>query len=77
VRALAESVGIDAERLLTDMDTPAVAQRMFLSRALANTFGMIGTPGMVVGRTVVIGDINAPDMARLIALERGDSGPCG
>ncbi|MGR3344646.1 MAG: DsbA family protein, partial [Paracoccaceae bacterium] len=61
VRALATSIGIDADRLIADMDNPAVAQRMFLSRALADKFGMIGTPGMVVGRTVVIGDINARD----------------
>ena len=77
VRSLAESVGIDADRLIADMDAPSVARRMFLSRALANMFGMIGTPGMLVGRTVVIGDINDRDMAQLIALERGDPGPCG
>ena len=77
VRALAESVGINADRLIADMEDPAVARRMFLSRALANKFGMIGTPGMVVGRTVVIGNITERNLARLIALERSDPGPCG
>ncbi len=77
VRALATSVGIDADRLIADMGDPTVARRMFLSRALADRFGMIGTPGMLVGRTVVIGDITDRDLAQLIALERGDPGPCG
>ncbi len=77
VRALAESVGIDADQLIADMQDPNVERRMWLSRAPANKFGMIGTPGMVIGRTVVIGDIDVRDMTRLIALERGDPGPCG
>jgi protein-disulfide isomerase len=77
VRSLAESVGIDADRLIADMDAPSVAQRMHLARALANKFAMVGTPGMLVGRTVVIGDINARDLARIIELERSDPGPCG
>ncbi len=76
VSLLAESVGIDAERLITDLNSPAVAREMWRSRALANLFGMLGTPGLVVGRTVVIGDITTPDLEQLVALELSDPGQC-
>jgi len=76
VTALADSAGIDAERLVADMQSQAVNNRMWLSRATANQFGMVGTPGMVIGRTVVIGDINNADLARLIAEETADPGIC-
>ncbi len=77
VTHLAESVGIDATRLLADMDAPEVTRRMNRSRALADRFAMAGTPGLVVGRTVVIGDVDISTLNRLVALEAANPGPCG
>ncbi|MEE9387082.1 MAG: DsbA family protein [Paracoccaceae bacterium] len=76
VDLLAESVGIDPVRLLADMDSAEVIDQMWKSRAVANLFGMLGTPGMVVGRTVIIGDIGDRDLARVVALEKARSGTC-
>jgi len=77
VLSVAQSVGVNTEQLLRDMQSDAVSRQMWRSRAVANAFNMLGTPGMVVGRTVVIGDINDGDLAQLIALEAVEPGFCG
>lgn len=69
---LAERAGIDPDRLLADMDHPAVAERIARTTALAGLFGFPGTPSMVVGRTIVIGEIDEPTLRALIARERAD-----
>ncbi|MFV2038183.1 MAG: DsbA family protein [Paracoccaceae bacterium] len=76
VALLAESVGIDPDLLISDMQDASVDQRMWLSRALSNKFGMVGTPGLSIGRTIVIGDISEADLKRLIEIERADPGVC-
>jgi len=70
VRSIAASVGLDADRLLADMKDPDTTARIWASRATASRFGMVGTPGLVVGRTVVIGDISEAKLNRLVADER-------
>lgn len=77
ILSLAESAGIDGDRLLSDMGSAKTSDQMWLSRALANSFALIGTPGLVVGRTAVLGDISRSDLTRLVALERAEPGPCG
>ena len=42
--------------------------------ALADRFGIIGTPALIVGRTLVIGRISRAHLGQLIALERKDMG---
>lgn len=76
VVALADSVGIDGDRLLTDMASEKVEKRMWLSRALADGFAMAGTPGLVVGRSVVYGDISAGRLRQLIEIEAAEPGRC-
>ncbi len=77
ITELAESAGIDAGRLIADMQGPAVIERLNRSRAVAGLFGMAGTPGLVIGRTLVIGDVDDATLTRLVALESADPGPCG
>lgn len=69
---LAQDLGIDADRLIADMDSAAVRQEIRESRALSQVFGFIGTPALVVGRTVVQGEIGEATLAQLIARERAD-----
>lgn len=76
VRALADSIGIDPDQLVADIANPDVDARMWQSRALANRFAMLGTPGLVIGRTVVIGDISNGDLGRIIRDETANPGPC-
>jgi len=77
VKALAEGMGLDVPRLLEDMASDAVERRMWLSRALAGKLGMAGTPGLVIGRTVIIGDQPDKLLRRIVAVERAEPGPCG
>jgi len=76
VTALAESTGIDAGRLTRDMQSAAVTDRLNRSRAVADLFGMAGTPGLVIGRTLVIGDVDDATLKRIVALEAATPGPC-
>ena len=77
VTALAESAGIDAKRLLADMNAPDITRRMNRSQAVADVFGLPGTPGLVIGRTLVIGDVDDRTLQRLVRLELAEPGRCG
>lgn len=70
VRSIAPSVGLDGDQLLHDMASQDVTDQLWLSRALAQKFGLVGTPGLVVGRTVVLGDIRPNRLQQLVDLER-------
>lgn len=77
IRSLAGSIGVDIDRLLRDIDSPETDRSLWLSRALASRFGMIGTPGLVIGRSVVIGDIPARHLHAIIAQESASAPNCG
>lgn len=69
LEALARDTGLDPDRLLTDMQGPEVAHRLDLTRRTAATLGIHATPGLVVGQTVALGNLNDDTLDRLIALE--------
>ena len=66
LRVLAHDLNIDANRLIADMEGAVVGGRITNALALARVFGIPGTPALVVGRTLVIGQIAA---TRLKALQ--------
>jgi protein-disulfide isomerase len=70
VAALAESVGLDGQRLVSDMQTPEIASALDRSGAIAALFGFYGTPATVIGRTAFLGAIPAADVEQIIDLER-------
>lgn len=72
--AISEDEGLDPARLLVDMESPEVESRLILSQALAAEFRFRGTPGLIVGHTVVNGSIPERALRDLIALER-EAGP--
>lgn len=72
---LAREAGIDPQRLLQDMQSPAVTAQLATTAALARRFGFIGTPALVVGRTAVLGRVDRRMILRLIAAETAASGP--
>lgn len=69
---LAGDLGLDVARLLADIDSPDITAHLTRSAALAEAFGMPGTPALVVGRTLVVGAISAPVLSALVARERAD-----
>jgi hypothetical protein len=72
-REAAEAIGLDAERLVADMQGPAVAARIAETARLAALFGFRGTPSAVVGATATEGLVDAGTLRRLA--EAG-AGPC-
>jgi len=78
LRRVADELGLEGARLVADMQRPEIDRALAVSRGLADLFGFVGTPGLVVGRTAVLGRIEAPALDRLIALEAAEaaSAPC-
>jgi protein-disulfide isomerase len=74
VDALASDLGLDRDRLARDMGNPDIKARIDRSLAVRDLFGFRGTPAILVGRTVVEGDIGEATLSRLIELER-EAGP--
>ena len=72
---LAQQAGIDPKRLLADMTGPAVERQLTRTAALARRFGFIGTPGLVIGRTVVTGRMDERRLTALIHDARTDPSP--
>lgn len=70
VAAVAESVGVDMDRLAREMASDAVQAELDRSRALADVFGFRGTPGLVIGRTVLNGAVDRHLIERIIEDER-------
>lgn len=77
IETVAAGVGIDTERLARDMASAQVQAELDRTRALADAFGLIGTPALVVGRTVVNGAVSRSVIEQIIEDEgRQPSLPC-
>lgn len=68
----AARAGLSPEQLLVDMNSTYLARRLTESRATAETLGIWGTPALVIGRTLILGEVGADTLARLVAIERED-----
>jgi predicted DsbA family dithiol-disulfide isomerase len=72
IKALADDIGVDYGQLRRDMEGDKVALTLLDSAALAEIFAFIGTPAMVIGRTVVQGAISREMLKQIIDQERSD-----
>lgn len=72
LEGLAQDIGVDAGRLLEDMESEAVTIRLRNTDAVARLFGFVGTPALVVGRTVVVGSVSEAVLTALVEQERRD-----
>ncbi len=70
IRDAATRLGLDGNRLLQDMDDPAVKTRLAANVALAQQIGIQGTPAMVVGRQFIAGAADIADLRQAIAQAR-------
>lgn len=77
LEVVARDIGIDPARLRADMESDAVSERLRSTDAVARIFGFIGTPALVVGRTVVVGAVSEAVIHALIEQERLDGPPPG
>jgi protein-disulfide isomerase len=67
---VAAEVGLDVDKLHADMNSEATLQSIRQTASLASALGLTGTPVLVVGRTIVQGDITRSQLEKLIAEER-------
>lgn len=73
-RVVARS-GISPERLEERMARASVTARLDEIDRAASRLGLPGTPSMMVGRTLVVGALDPPDLDRLIAIEAEEGAP--
>lgn len=67
---LATDLGVNKDQLVRDMASDGVARELEDSSALSRLFAFVGTPALVVGRTVIQGQVNDATLREIIDLER-------
>jgi protein-disulfide isomerase len=70
VQSIADSIGLNGPQLVADMQRSEIETALDQARAIAAVFGFYGTPGIVIGRTVVLGAIPAADVTNIISAEQ-------
>jgi protein-disulfide isomerase len=63
---IATAVGLDTERLNTDMQAPSLEGIIEGNRALARELGINGTPGFIIGTELVPGALDLKDLKNLV-----------
>jgi protein-disulfide isomerase len=72
---IAVALGLNQSQLRLDMNSAATTLAIQRTSALASTLGLPGTPALVVGRTMVQGEITQSQLERLIENERRRQSP--
>lgn len=67
VYEVAQSVGLDVERLKHDMAAPQIKADLKANRELARELAISGTPAFVIGRQVIPGAVSLEDLQQLVA----------
>lgn len=70
ILAVADSVGLDTEQLLADMQDPAIEATLRRTHGLAETLGIGGTPAFVIGDTLIGGATSVENLRAKIAEAR-------
>jgi protein-disulfide isomerase len=70
IRAVAEAVGLDPDRLEADMASPEVVAAIEANYELANQLGIEGTPAFVIGDQLIPGAVDKARLEQLIQNER-------
>lgn len=73
IMKIAESVGLDIERLWQDMNDPAIIDAIDRNKALARALGTRTTPSFVIGNRLARGAKSLQSLRRLIALARSQA----
>ena len=71
IHAEAQREGLDGDRLLRDMDDPAIRARLEVNAKLARDLGVEGTPALVIGDALIPGAAELGDLRAAVAAARG------
>jgi protein-disulfide isomerase len=74
IRRLAETQGLDVERLMQDMASDDIASHIQDNILLAQGLAINGTPSFVIGDTIIPGAVPAGRLAELVSQERASDG---
>lgn len=72
LQRMARDLGFDQTKFAADMTSAKTRRMLDFASVLFGRFAFLGTPGMIVGRTVVQGRISKTNLQQLIARERAD-----
>ncbi|MEM7121282.1 MAG: DsbA family protein [Pseudomonadota bacterium] len=71
---LAESLGLDSQKLREDANSPETAAILSAYRAAAREDGIDSTPAFIVGDALFIGTLDEPTLRELVRMARSDAG---
>jgi 2-hydroxychromene-2-carboxylate isomerase len=72
LRRFAEALNVPPDAMLREEQSARVSKTLSESMHLGRRLGIFGTPGTVIGRTLVIGAIRDPDLIKLIEIEASE-----
>jgi protein-disulfide isomerase len=75
IEQVAAELGMSVPQLRDDMNSDITTRTIQRNAALASALGFIGTPAMVVARTIVQGEISRSQLERLIEDEKQPRSP--
>lgn len=70
VMRLADRIGLDTDRLRTDMQAPEIEETIRSNLQLAQRLGIRGTPSFIIGNELVPGALDIGTMRRIIQAKR-------
>jgi protein-disulfide isomerase len=70
LESTARALGLDWPKMAHDMDDPAVQARIDANLKLAHTLGIQGTPALVIGRDLIPGAVDLPELQKAVAAAR-------
>jgi len=69
---IAREVGLDDKLMAIDMANTDLNQRLQINHTLAQTIGITGTPGFVIGETILSGALPYEEMVKIIERARAE-----
>jgi protein-disulfide isomerase len=75
VNSLASDLNLDTKKLRKEMYMPEITNALQRNALLASALGLIGTPALVVGRTIIQGAITKRELKYLFDLEASSQQP--
>src|SRR3546814_9161419 len=70
ILAVADSVGLDSERLQREMQDPQLTALLRSNHALAEQIGITATPAFIIGNTLIPGAVRIEELRAKIAAAR-------